>query len=575
MISLKEYGGKIMANGKNLKNIKSTSKKIDVPVPNFNTLSQNHDLLPSDSCKIVNQAEDDAGQKNITSFSTHEAFDVAIIGVNGKFPKAENIEQLWQNLVAGTSCISEIPNTRWDIESYYDPTGESVDKSYSKWGGFIQDIDCFDNAFFNISPKEAELMDPQQRIFLEVVWGLLEDACYTKENLASDTGVFVGVISNDYGNYVNEASLYGLAPYRWGDIYQIPNRISYIMNLHGPSMAIDTAASGSGTAIHLAYESLKRGECSCAIVGGVNLLLHPSRYIQYSQMQVLSKDHKCCPFGAEASGTIFGEGICALLLKPLQKAKQDRDRIYAVIKGTAINSGGKTNGFTVPNPNVQADLVRKALDNSSIPAATLSYIEAHGTGTLQGDPIEVQGLTGAFQQNGLSSEYQLDGQYCAIGSIKSNIGHLESAAAIAGIVKIILQMKYRTIVPSLNTTELNPRISFAFSPFYVPQKLLSWDRPIIKDEKGGEHVFLRRAGLSSFGLGGSNVHIILEEYDESEPTQKLNDAYIPLIVLSARNETVLKKMACNLLNFIEQNKIQEELMSNIAYSLQIGREHFS
>lgn len=515
-----------------------------------------------------------ADKKIYSSSNDSEPFEVAIIGLNGKFPGAETIEQFWQNLLDGATTISQIPDTRWNADFFYDPDGENPGKSHSKWGGFIQDVDCFDTAFFHISPKEAELMDPQQRLFLEVAWGLMEDACYTRESIAADTGVFVGVMANDYSNFVDEASIQGQGAYRCTDTYQIPNRVSYIMNFHGPSIAINTACSASGTAVHLAYESLRRGECSYAIAGGVNLLLHPSRYIQYSQMKILTKDNKCCPFGAEASGTIFGEGIGALLLKPLDQAKLDRDNIYAVIKGTAINSGGKTNGFTVPNPNAQAELITNALDNSQIPARTIGYVEAHGTGTPLGDPIEAQGLIKAFHQNNSLPNAQSGIQYCALGSVKSNIGHLESGAAIAGIIKILYQMKHKMIVPSLHANVLNPLIPFESSPFYVPQQAADWKKIVLENADGNKQTFPRRAGISSFGAGGSNNHIILEEFEYINSVPESKGAHLPIIILSARHEEALRKMAYNVYRFIEYNQPQAGMLEEIAYSLQIGREQF-
>lgn len=514
-------------------------------------------------------SDDDKG----TEHSASEPYEVAIIGINGRFPQANNVADFWRNLLEGTSCITEVPPDRWDTDLYYDPANESTDKSHSKWGGFIEDVDSFDHAFFGISPREAECMDPQQRIFLEVVWGLLEDACHTRKSLDENTGVFVGVISNDYSLYASEAALYGFSAYRGAELYQIPNRVSYFMNFSGPSMAIDTACSSSGTAIHLAYESMRRGECRSAIVGGVNLFLHPGRYIQYSQMQMLSKDKDCCPFGADAAGTIFGEGIGALLLKPLHQAKLDQDRIYAVIKGTAVNSGGKTNGFTVPNPNAQADLIATALSNACVPASTISYVEAHGTGTPLGDPIEVRGLTKAFEQNAVDSGASAASETCALGSVKSNIGHLESGAAIAGIMKILLQMKHKTLVPSLNSSQLNPLIPFESSPFYVPQKVQEWRRPIWTDGNGISGTAPRRAGISSFGAGGSNAHIILEEYEDEE-VQFTNVDWVPIVVLSAKSEASLQRMAERLKNYIDAEGIQEAELGSLAYSLQVGREQF-
>jgi 3-oxoacyl-(acyl-carrier-protein) synthase/acyl carrier protein len=447
---------------------------------------------------------------------------IAIIGMNGRSPQAPTLQEFWQNLLAGKSCLSGIPEDRWEVDAFF-AAERSASKSYCKRGGFIDGVDRFDAALFHISPREAELMDPQQRLFLEMVWGLLEDAGYTRETIARETGVFVGCNANDYGLYANTLALQGISAYRNADCFQIPNRISYFFDFRGPSLCLDTACSSSGTAVYLACQSLRNGQCRVAIAGGINLFLHPSRFIQYSQMQMLSPTGRCSPFGADADGTVFVEGVGALLLKPLAAAERDGDHIYAVIKGCAINSGGKTNGFTVPNPQAHAALVSQALREAQVDPATISYVEAHGTGTPLGDPIEIRGLTIAFEQTyGAFEEGDAvlkrdqprahgGTQFCAIGSVKANIGHLEAGAAIAGITKTVMQMNRGILVASLNARNPNPAIPFGTSPFFIPQEPRTWERPV--RTKGGQATSSpRRAGISSFGAGGSNAHIILEEY---------------------------------------------------------------
>lgn len=483
--------------------------------------------------------------------------DIAVIGMSARFPRAENIDIFWQNLLHGVCAISEVPPNRWDVERYFDADMKRPDKSYTKWGAFLDQIDRFDTSFFQISAKEAELMDPQQRLFLEVVWGLLENAGYTRAAMPRKTGVFVGVIASDYGTLTAEASLKGASAYRGSDYYQIPNRVSYFFDFHGPSLAIDTACSASGTAIHLACESLRKRDCKAAIVGGVNLFVHPSRFIQYAQLHFLSEDDRIRPFGAEATGTLFGEGIAAILLKPLDLALADHDHIYGLIKASAVNSGGRTNGFTVPNPVAQADLVSQALREACIDAGTISYVEAHGTGTPLGDPIEVRGLTMAFRNH----TQRTDTQFCALGSVKSNLGHLESAAAISGIIKILLQMKHTTLVPSLNAEKLNPKINFEETPFYLQREVAEWKRPL-KDE---QQTWPLRAGISSFGAGGSNAHVILEEFVQQE---QFAQGAPRLIVLSARNEEQLVARAAQLAEFLDKSMD----LTRVAYTLQMGRE---
>ncbi|PKM94957.1 MAG: hypothetical protein CVU84_08515 [Firmicutes bacterium HGW-Firmicutes-1] len=523
--------------------------------------------------KIINENENENENESME--------EIAIIGMNGLYPKANTISELWNILENGKSSITEIPDDRFNRKVLFDPSGNEADKSYSKWGAFIEDIDRFEATFFNISPREAELMDPQQRLFLQVVWGLLEDAGYTAEFMDRNTGVFTAIIAGDYGTLADQASLKGIGAYRDTDFYQIPNRISYFFNFNGPSIAIDTACSGSGTAIHLAYESLRRGECNTAVVGGVNLFIHPSRWIQYSQMHFHSPDGVCRPFGNGGNGTVFGEGIGAVLLKRLADAKADNDHIYGIIKATAINSGGKTNGFTVPNPKAQAEIISKALKQGKVDPRTVSYVEAHGTGTALGDPIEIRGLTMAFQENKQYCDLKLEPPYCAIGSIKANIGHSESSAALSGIIKVLLQMKHGMLVPSLNASELNPRIPFDQTPFYVQQHLQEWIRPVLFED-GKSVIYPRRAGISSFGAGGSNSHILLEEYDNNLSIP--NSLYGPqVVILSSKNEAKLKTLAKNLKIYLEKNMVSEFevkegldsiTLPQIAYTLQVGRTSF-
>ncbi len=500
--------------------------------------------------------------------------DIAIIGINAQCPAVDDIDGLWRLLKEGGSCISEIPSSRWRHDLYYDQDRSRPEKSYGRWGSFIQNIKKFDHSFFHISPGEAELMDPQQRLFLQVAWGLLEDASYTPERLERNTGVFVGITANDYAVYANAAALTGASAYRNADFFQVPNRVSYFFDLHGPSMAVDTACSSSGTALFLACESIKRGDCPLAIVGGVNLYIHPSRFVQYAQMQLLSVDRHCRPFGANASGTIFGEGVGALLLKPLTQAERDADHIYGVIKGYASNSGGKTNGFTIPNPQAHAELVKKALKQARIPARSLSYIEAHGTGTELGDPIEVRGLKLAFSADEGLVRGQNPTQYCAIGSIKSNIGHLEAAACIFSIIKVLLQMRHKMLAASINADQPNPHISFADTPFYLQRSLMPWPRPEV-NENGERRVYPRRAGVSSFGAGGSNAHIIIEEYTDNVKTDSSHTDSADtteLIVLSARDQAALIRRCQQLIALLERPEHCRALsMRNLAYTLQSGR----
>ncbi|WP_245233271.1 beta-ketoacyl synthase N-terminal-like domain-containing protein, partial [Paenibacillus maysiensis] len=340
---------------------------------------------------------------------------VAIVGMDGRYPQAETLDEYWQNLQQGIDCITEIPTERWDYRPHFDPGQRTPGKMYSKWGGFMADADAFDPLFFNISPKEAEIMDPQERLFLQTVWHTFENAGYSREAMqrafGGRVGVFVGVMYAEYQLYnavrhedadpVSVVSAYG----------SIANRISYFFDFHGPSMAVDTLCSSSLTALHLAIESIKRGECEAAVVGGVNLSLHPAKYLMHSQMSMSSTDGRCRSFGEGGNGFVPGEGVGAVLLKPLDKAVADGDHIYGVIKGTAVNHGGKTNGYTVPDPVAQSELILAGLRQAEVDARTVSYVEAHGTGTLLGDPIEIAGLTRSFRM------FTGENQFCPLGSV--------------------------------------------------------------------------------------------------------------------------------------------------------------
>nr|WP_240464227.1 SDR family NAD(P)-dependent oxidoreductase [Paenibacillus apiarius] len=505
------------------------------------------------------------------------ALDIAIIGVSGRYPQARNIQEFWDILRNGTDCITEIPKERWNHSLYYDEDKTKPGKTYCKWGGFLEGVDQFDPLFFNISPREAELMDPQERLFLECVYETLEDAGYTRDELgkyqelglAGNVGVYVGVLYEEYQLYGAQEQSQGRPIVLAGSPSSIANRVSYYCNFHGPSMAIDTMCSSSLTAIHLACESLKHGGCEVAIAGGVNISVHPNKYLLLAQGKFASSKGRCESFGEGGDGYVPGEGVGAVLLKPLSKAIADGDHIYGIIKGTAVNHGGKTNGYTVPNPNSQSGVIGQALKGAGIDPRSISYIEAHGTGTPLGDPIEITGLTKVFH------DYTQDKQFCAIGSVKSNIGHCESAAGIAGVTKVLLQLKHGKIAPSLHSKVLNPFIDFEQTPFVVQQELGEWVRPV-SEENGVTIEYPRRAGISSFGAGGSNAHVVIEEYvppENKQPTIQLKNEQNPaIIVLSAKSKEQLKEQARRLKEAIRVNQYSDTDLPAIAYTLQLGRE---
>ncbi|PWK14994.1 SDR family NAD(P)-dependent oxidoreductase [Tumebacillus permanentifrigoris] len=503
--------------------------------------------------------------------------DIAIIGLSGRYPGAENLKQFWENLKAGKNSITEIPEDRWNHRLYYDERKNTVGKTYGKWGGFVDGVDQFDPLFFNISPREAEMMDPQERLFLQSAYEAIEDAGYTREglngvrdhDLTGNVGVFVGVMYEEYHLYVAQGKGQEQPFAIGGHPASIANRVSYFFNFHGPSLALDTMCSSSLTAIHLACQSLLKKESEVAIAGGVNVSVHPNKYLELAQGSFLSSKGLCESFGAGGDGYVPGEGVGAVLLKPLAKAIADGDHIYGIVKGTAINHGGKTNGYTVPNPIAQAAVIGKALEAAGVHPRTMSYLEAHGTGTSLGDPIEIAGLSRSFKA------YTTDNQYCAIGSVKSNIGHCESAAGMSGLTKVLLQMKHGQLVPSLHSQILNPNIDFSQTPFVVQQELAEWKRPIIELD-GQTREYPRIAGLSSFGAGGANAHVVIEEYiptaEASDSTLTITPQNPAVIILSAKTEERLQEQVKQLLTAIREESYSDALLADLAYTLQVGRE---
>ncbi len=490
--------------------------------------------------------------------------DIAIIGIDGRYPQSNDLTEFWNNLISGKNCITEIPDSRWNWRDYYDVNPNEKNKTYSKWGGFLAHPDQFDPLFFNISPREASLMDPQERLFLETAWKTIENAGYPREQLAGKkVGVYVGVMYGEYALFGNESSSSSFVPTH-AMFSSIANRVSYWFDFHGPSLALDTMCSSSLTAIHLACQSIRDGECSLALAGGVNLSLHQNKYLLLSHGKFLSSEGRCRSFGEGGDGYVPGEGVGAVLLKPLAQALQDGDYVYAVIKGSQINHGGKTNGYTVPNPNAQAQLIAETYHKANLSPSSVSYIEAHGTGTSLGDPIEVAGLNRVFSQADRTNP-------CALGSVKSNIGHCESAAGIAAVTKVVLQLQHRTLVPSLMSETLNPNIQWESTPFRVQQTVGEWrTSDIIVD--GQQQSAPRIAGVSSFGAGGSNAHLILSEPPKQTfSPNPLQSSY--LLTLSAKTVVALKQRVNDLLAWIGNNPSAN--IEQISYTLNCGRTHFN
>ena len=530
---------------------------------------------PVDSGRPLARGKRKAVRRRIGSVG-EEREPIAIVGMSGRYPGAQNLEEYWENLKSGKDCVGELPDERWPLEGFYNPDADeavSHGQSYSKSGGFLSGFAEFDPLFFNISPREAADIDPQERLFIQSCWQALEDGGYTREQLKvahqGRVGVFAGITKTGFALHGPELWRQGQQAYPHTSFGSVANRVSYLLNLRGPSMPIDTMCSASLTALHEACEHLYRDECELALAGGVNLYLHPMTYIELCAVRMLSKDGRCKSFGKGGDGFVPGEGVGVVLLKRLSQAESDGDQIHAVIRGTSINHGGKTNGYTVPNPVAQKELVRAALVKAGVNARSVSYIEAHGTGTELGDPIEITGLTQAFAQD------TQEKQFCAIGSAKSNIGHLEAAAGIAGVSKVVLQLKHQQLVPSLHAEELNPYIDFANSPFVVQQHLEAWRRPVMEVD-GVSREMPRLAGVSSFGAGGSNAHVVIEEYvpraDASRASIVVSPSRPALVVLSAKNAERLKDQVEQLVAAIEQRLLGDTDLLDIAYTLQVGRE---
>ncbi len=424
---------------------------------------------------------------------------IAIVGISGRFPGADNVEKFWDNLVNGVDCVQEVPKNRWNIDDYFDTDKDAPNKVYSRYGGFLDDIDEFDPLFFKISPKEAESMDPQQRIFMQEAWKALEDAGYTEKELSgSRCGVFIGASSGDYSQELAKNALNNSADAFTGNSTAIlPARISYVLNLIGPSMTIDTACSSSLVAIHKAVQSIQSGECTRAVAGGIRVMITSDLFIQSCKMKIISETGKCRTFDESADGIVLSEGVGVVILCKLSEAIKRRKHIYGVIRGSAINQDGKTNGITAPSALSQEKLETEVYTKFNINPENIGYIEAHGTATRLGDPIEVKALTQTFRK------FTQEKQFCPIGSVKTNIGHATTAAGVISLIKVLMSFKHGIIPPTLHYNEANKMIDFENSPFFVNKESIPWSN---KHKK--------MAAISSFGFSGTNCHMVVEEYSD-------------------------------------------------------------
>jgi polyketide synthase PksN len=481
--------------------------------------------------------------------------EIAVIGMAGKFPQSANLFEFWEAIASGKNCITEIPAKRWSINEYYDPNPTTPGKTNSKWMGCLDDADQFDPLFFNISPREAEIMDPQHRIFLESAWRCIEDAGIPPDSLSnSRCGVFVGCGSNDY-YMLNQHDSKGVIGATGGAPSILPARVSYFLNLKGPSVAVDTACSASLVAVAQACDSLILNNCDLALAGGVLVMPGPLFHVGLGQGGMLSKDGQCFTFDARANGFVPGEGVGTVLLKRLSDAQRDGDQIYAVIKGWGINQDGKTNGITAPSGKAQTALEKEVFERFSINPETITLVEAHGTGTILGDPIEVEALTESFRA------FTQKQNYCALGSVKTNIGHLGQGAGIVGLIKVLLALRNKQLPPTINFNTLNPNLSLETSPFYVNTSLKPWET---------EENLPRCASVSSFGFSGTNAFMVVEE--GAKPDQAVEATPPWIVPLSAKNADQLRDAVEQLYQFITtESGAPEQTLSNIAYTLQVGR----
>ncbi|MBZ5526229.1 MAG: SDR family NAD(P)-dependent oxidoreductase [Acidobacteriia bacterium] len=484
---------------------------------------------------------------------------IAVIGMAGQFPQARNLEEFWQNIAQGKNCITQVPAQRWDVNAHYQ-AGEAVaGKTNSQWMGALEEYDRFDPLFFNISPTEAESMDPQQRLFLQACWHSIEDAGYDARVLSgSKCGVFAGCAGGDYHQLSREHQL-SAQGFTGSAMSILAARISYFLNLQGPCISIDTACSSSLVAIAHACDSLVSGSSDLALAGGVYVMAGPEMHIKSAQAGMLSPEGKCYTFDQRADGFVPGEGVGVVLLKRLAEAERDGDIIYGVIQGWGENQDGKTNGITAPNPESQTRLEQEVYDKYGIDPAQIQLIEAHGTGTKLGDPIEVEGLKKAFRK------YTEAKEYCALGSVKSNIGHCLTAAGVAGLIKLLLALKHKQLPPTINFEQLNEHIELKGSPFYVNSRLREWEL------RGAGR---RQAAVSAFGFSGTNAHVVVGEY--VEPMAVKTPASIiaagkAMLPLSARTGERLKQKARDLWEFIRREGASVDLLE-MAYTLQVGRE---
>lgn len=486
---------------------------------------------------------------------------IAVVGIGCRFPGGvTNPESYFDMLVKETDAITEVPEDRWNLQKYYDANRDLPGKTYTRRGGFLDKIDEFDAQFFGISPREASLIDPQQRLLLEVCWEAFEDGGLKIDDFKGKTGVFVGGFTLDYKYLQFQESnreLFDSHSATGAMMTLLANRLSYVFDFQGPSMAIDTACSSSLVAVHLACQSLWNGESDQAVAGGVNIMLKPDITIAESKAGMLSPDGHSKAFDSRANGYVRGEGAGIVLLKPLSEAEKNGDQIYAIIRGTACNQDGQSSGLTVPRGDAQQALLREAYANADIEPKDIQYVEAHGTGTPVGDPIEANALGTVL------SDGRAEGDICYMGSVKTNFGHTEAAAGVAGFIKAVLSLKHGYIFKHLHLIEPNPKIDLKQLKMRIPDQLTEWPA------KPGKRI----AGVNSFGFGGTNAHIVLQDYvSHAVPSEE--DGMLRVVPLSAKNKDALKNSAQRWVESLgEEGLLYKASLTNLAYSASEHRDH--
>ncbi|HEX3813069.1 MAG TPA: type I polyketide synthase, partial [Mycobacteriales bacterium] len=480
---------------------------------------------------------------------------IAVVGMGCRFPGgADGPEGYWNFLANGGNGISEIPADRWNADEFYDPDQFAPGRMSSKWGGFLSDVSGFDADYFGISPREAEAMDPQQRLMLEVAYEALEHAGIATEDLSGvRAAVLMGVYYGEYQT-ISAANPDAIDAYSaTGNAHAVAvGRIAYLLGLRGPAVAIDSACSSSLVTIHLACQSLRLRESDLALAGGVSLILRPETQIAMAKWGMLSPNGRCYSFDSRADGFVRGEGCGVIVLKRLTDAVRDGDRVLAVVRGSAVNQDGRSNGLTAPNTIAQQDVIRSALRSADVTAGSVNYIEAHGTGTGLGDPIEFEAL---------ADQYGRGEAQCALGAVKSNFGHLEAAAGIAGFIKAALSVQRSQIPPNLNFAQWNPAIDHKSTRLFVPTELSPWPA-----EEGP-----RRAAISSFGIGGTNAHVVIEQGPEPVPVSHGDSASaVTSLTISGKTEQRIASWATALADWMAGQGADVPL-ADIAHTVNLYR----